>query len=448
MGLTDKRPGMVEKKPTKSALLHEELIKYTAGPHSNLRVRMLDRPLFFDRAKGSHLWDVDGNEYIEYWSGAGPGILGYGNEEYIAAVQKQVETLPYFHIEAQAEFEVELAKKLVQHIPCADKVRFCVTGTDADQLAIRLARAHTKRRYFLRFEGHYHGWLDSVLGGKPSDDPVNHPNPVEFEGDYFTTEGRAPNALEHNILVPWNDIEILEKVLEKHGEEVALITMEPYLCNGGCCPPRPGYIERVQQLCAQYGIVFGFDEVITGFRLGLGGAQAELGITPDIATFGKAMANGAPIAMVAGKAEIMDLLLERRVLGAGTFNGNPVSTAAALATVKILERDDGAFYKRLDERDTQLRTGLREISRRRGIPTILQGPRAALFFNFSDQDVIYTRADIKKYVDFKKLHQYVYHLTDEGVVVCSDGRHYLSGAHTKKDIDDTLERADRAMGKI
>ncbi len=433
---------------TKSAALYEEALKYMPGSQSNLGIPLIDRALFFERGEGARLWDVDGKEYIEFWNGAGPGFLGYGNREHIEAMKKQLDTLPYLPSLALIPAEIELARKVVEHVPCAEKVRFVTTGSEAVQLAIRLGRAHTKRPYFIRFEGNYHGWLDNVIGGQASDDPVNDPFPKEFEGDFMGTEGRAPHAFSDGFLLPWNDADVLERVLQKYGEEVALVHMEPIMCNSGCCPPRPGYLERVRELCTEYGVVLSFDEVITGFRMGLGGAQGKLGVTPDIATFGKAMAGGAAVAAVAGKKEILDLLLERRVIGAGTFNGNPVYIAAALANIQILERDNAAIYSRIDRRQEALVKGLREIAHRHGIPCITQGPRGVLFFSFCEKDALYTRAEIREFVDMERFPKFATAMIDEGIVFWRDGRWYFSGALTEADISETLERTDRAMSKV
>ena len=241
------------------------------------------------------------------------------------------------------------AENVLNLSPCAEKVLCGITGSEAVQLVIRLARAYTKRRYFIRFEGHYHGWLDNVLGGVVNDNALGMPFALESTADMLTTEGRDPEAFLQSFKLPWNDIAVLENVLEKYGEQVALIIMEPINCNGGCCSPRPGYLERVRELCTKYGIVFCLDEVITGFRVGLNGAQGLLGVTPDIATFGKAMAAGIPVAAVAGKRWIMDLIETRRVVSVGTFNGYPLGVAASLATINILERDNGAMYMHIDK---------------------------------------------------------------------------------------------------
>ena len=432
----------------KSLELQERAVKVTPGPQSNLAGLWKGiESRFLVKGKGAHLWDVDGNEYIDYINGLGPGILGHGNEEYSQALKEQLDNLLYGAGWCQSPMEVELAEKFVQHVPCAERVRFLLSGSEAVQLAIRLARAYTKRRYFIRFEGHYNGWLDNVLGGLVDDHPIGKPFALDTAEDPLKTDGRDPTAFEQSFKLPWNDIEVLERVLEKYGEEVALIHMEPILINGGCCPPRPGYLERVRELCTKYGIVLSLDEIITGFRVALSGAQGVLGVTPDIATFGKAMAGGAPISAVAGKKEILDLLIQQRVIGAGTFNGYPLGLAAALATIKILEKDDGAFYKKLDRIQNRLTTGLKDIGKRHGVPMLLQGPRGAFIYEFIDKEVAYSSRDLKE-ADAAKQRKFRTLMLEDGILFFMRARWYVSGGVTEADVDKTLESADRAMSRL
>jgi len=432
----------------KSLELQEQALKVTPGPQSNLAglwKGMESR--FLVKGKGAHVWDVDGNEYIDYINGLVPGILGHGNEEYTQALKDQLDNLLYASGWCQSPMEVELGQKFVQHVPCAERVRFMLSGTEAVQLVIRLARAYTGRRYFIRFEGHYNGWLDNVLGGLVNDQATGKPLALDSDEDPLNTEGRDPAAFEHSFKLPWNDIETLERVLEKYGEEVALIHMEPILINSGCCPPRPGYLERVKELCTKYGIVLSFDEIITGFRVGLSGAQGMLGVTPDIATFGKAVAGGTPMSAVAGKKEILELLIQQRVVGAGTFNGYPLGLAAALATIKILEKDDGAVYRHIDKVQNRLTTGLKEIGKKHGLPVLLQGPRGAFLYEFLDKEVAYGIRDLKD-VDPTKQIKFRTLMLEEGILFFKRARWYVSGAITEADVDKTLDCAGRAIGKL
>lgn len=432
---------------TKSADLTTQAWEVMPGPHSNLPGYENFTPMFFVRGQGARLWDVDGNEYIDYLAGVGAGILGWGHDEFVETVKRQVSNLYYLDGSRRIPEEIELAQKFIKHVPCAEKVRYVLSGSEAVQLAIRLARAATGRRLFIRFEGHYHGWLDNVLGGQVNDNPADKPYAIEPPGDPFGTGGRDPDAFNQSFKLPWNDIEVLESVFEDFKDEIALVIMEPILCNAGSCFPRPGYLERVRELCTEYGIVLCFDEIITGFRVALNGAQGLLSITPDLALFGKALAGGVPFAAVAGKSEIMDLLEDRTVVGGGTFNGYPLGVVAALQTLTILEKDDGAFYRQVDELQGQLMSGIRDISQAHNIPLLLQGPTGVFFCQFIDAEVAYSLrdwidADHAKQESFRKA------LLEENVLIFFRGRWYVCGGLTEKDVNDTLESVSRVMSRM
>ena len=418
------------------------------GRQSNFRAAPKSKPLFLEKADGAHYRDVDGKEYIDYILGMGPGIFGHDNTAYTKAIKNQIDTLIYSSSGAsQTPMEVEVAEKIVQHVPGAEMVRFATTGTEAVQLAIRLARAYTNRPYFLRFEGHYHGWMDSVFGGMVAHDFIDSPFAVPDEYDPYGSEGRSHLANQESYKIPWNDTKILEQFLEKYAENVAMVIMEPILCNAGCCPPRPGFLERVRELCDHYKIVLCFDEVITGFRTGLGGAQSIFGVTPDLSTFGKALAGGFPASVVAGKKEIMDLLRQNRVIGGGTFNGFPMSMAAAKATLIELEKDNGAYYRKIDRLQNKLMDGLKEISRKYNQKTIVQGPTGVFFFHFLDREVAYTIKELAG-ADEEKLDKFRAGLAEEGVLSAGGARWFISSALTDDDITATLESADQAMGRL
>jgi glutamate-1-semialdehyde 2,1-aminomutase len=377
---------------------------------------------------------------------AGPAILGHGNREYLDALHTQLDSLYYAVSGAtRTTMDIELSEKFVQHVPCAEKVRICTTGTEAVQLAIRLARAYTGRDYILRFEGHYNGCMDNVMGGMVSNDPINNPWPQESESDPFGTRGRDPAAWKHTFRVPWNDAELLGQVMAKWGEKIAIMMMEPVNCTGGCLFPKPGYLERCRELCDEYNVVLLFDEVITGWRLGLNSGQGEVGVTPDLATFGKAMAAGVPISAVAGKADVLDEL-NRGVIGAGTFNGYPLGVAAALATIKILERDNGAIYHRVDEIQNRLTDGLTEICARRGIPVLLLNPRGMFSLYFTEIKEAWTVHDLAQ-ADRDLQDRLRVLLAEEGVLNMWGGRWYVCAAHTETDVNQTLEAFDRALSQ-
>ena len=433
------------------------------GSHSNLRkvsVQIASERIFIVKGRGARVWDADNNEYIDFVCGAGPNILGHCHPEFVDALKRQTDNMAATVGSGMlfTAHDIEIAQKIERHVPCAEKVKFCTTGTEAVQVAIRLARAFTGKRFFVRFEGHYHGWMDNVLGGvldtgliqkirEGNQELYGKPFPLRSEEDVYGSEGVDPSAFEQSFMLPWNDIEVLERVLHKYNEEIALIHMEPIVVNHGCMPPLPGFLEKVRELCDTYNIVLSFDEVITGFRVGLGGAQKELGITPDITTFGKAMAAGIPCSAVVGKNTIMEQLRDRRVLSPGTYMGYPFGTAAALATITILEDDNGAVYREFDRLQKRLTDGLIQIGRDKGLPIMIQGCRGAFNTYFTEKKAIYKEEDLAD-VDWNMVLKFSNELAKEGVLIMLGARWYLCVGLTGTDVDKTLECAARAMDHL
>lgn len=432
-----------------NAELLERAKRVLAGAHTNLPGAGF-APRFMVKGEGAHLWDADGKEYIDFVLSAGPLIFGHSEPLLIQALKDQLDTLWSLNstVYQQSALEVELAEKFVRHVPCAEKFHSNPTASETVQMVIRLARAYTGRRRFIRFEGHYHGWFDNIMGGAVSGADTGRPFPRENR-QALEAEGKYAADMEQSFLLPWNDADILEEVLNKYGEEVAMVIMEPILCNAGCCPPRPGYLERVRQLCSEFGVVLCFDEVITGFRVAINSAQGWLGVTPDVATFGKAVAGGLPLAAFAGKSDLMDLLLEKKVVSGGTFGRYPLGLAAALASIRILESDDGAFYRKIDHIQKQLTDGLKEISQRLGIPMFIQGTRGVFITRFmeTDREVAYTVTDFAG-VDTQKERRWAELMAEEGIILMFGGRFYISSAHTGADVDRTLDGAERVMRKL
>jgi glutamate-1-semialdehyde 2,1-aminomutase len=408
-----------------------------------------EAPVFIERALGQRLWDVDGRELIDFAIGMGPGIWGHGNREYQDALHAQLERL--FVVASgmlQTENEVLLAERITAHVPCADRVRFVTTGSEAVQMVVRLARAFTGRRLFVRFEGHYHGWLDNVLGGRVNENADATPFALENPADPMHTEGRAEFAMQESFKIPWNDADALESLLRTHGQDIALVMMEAVMTNGGCCIPRPGYLERVRELCTQYGVVLCMDEVITGFRMGLGGAQAHYGVTPDLASFGKAIAGGMALAAVAGRADIFELLRTNTVVGAGTFNAAPLSMTAGLTTMRMLERDNGAAYRHIDEMQAHFMAEFRRLGRRHGHELLVQGVRGVFCVHFSALPVAYSARDLAAHADRDKARNLRLALIEEGVYAGRGDRYFVSAGLTAPDLEDGLSRIDRALARI
>jgi glutamate-1-semialdehyde 2,1-aminomutase len=407
----------------------------SGGVSSGMRAAAKPVPLFFSAGVGSHLTDVDGNQFIDYALAWGPLILGHCHPDIVAAVDSQL--LRCHLLGAQNELEIQAARKICELVPSADRVVFSNTGTEAVQVALRLARAFTGRRTVIRFEGHYHGWMDNIMAGyRP--DPNSSPRKT-LDPSPHDTDGNA-----ETIVLPWNDVPALEAVLQKQGQKVAAIITEPVLCNTNCLLPRTGYLEALRKLATQYGIVLIFDEVITGFRVAIGGAQALFGVTPDLTILGKAVAGGFPLSVVAGKEDILNLIEEQKVLHAGTFNGNPISLAAARATLEILE--EGAAIVRMRETGEKLMAGIKQAADAAEIPVLINGLGPCFHIAFT------TRREMRNYrdtleSDLAARDRFLQALLFGGIYLMPDGRWYVSAVHTDEDVTCTLEVVSQAFSQ-
>jgi glutamate-1-semialdehyde 2,1-aminomutase len=410
----------------RSSELHERASRrIPGGVNSNVR---LDAPrIFFARGEGAWLWDVDGRDYVDYLLGQGPAFLGHAPEPVLRAVAEACRDGNVYG--AQHPLEVTAAERLCAVLGWPEMVRFGMTGTEMVQAAIRLARAATGRRRFVRFEGHYHGWLDNVLLA---------PEPGRAAP---ASAGQPAEALADSILLPWNDLDPLQQLLEQEGDDVCAVLMEPVMLNAGSIPPRPGYLEGVRRLCSTHGVVLVFDEVITGFRLALGGAAARFGTTPDLAVYGKAMAGGWPVAALAGRAGLMELFGTGGVSHAGTFNANVMGIASALATLELLERDPP--YVRVERLGSQLMSALGELADEASVPLTVRGLPAAFHASFGDGEIRDLR-DLQR-LDAERYRRFARRLVEEGVWVAGRGIWYVSAAHGERELEVTLERARLAL---
>ena len=354
------------------------------GVHYNFNLPWEETPLHFEKTHKSRVWDMDGNEYLDLYARFGAMILGHGNPVYSEALKALVDrALSVSHCDLDAE-ALELINKF---IPSAEMVRFGVSGTEIVQNAIRLARAYTGKNRFIRFQNHYHGNADNIMGGKTT--KTSPLIPCEYRGDTKGTLGRGHDALSQSFLIPWNDEQVLEQVLEQYSEEIAAVITEPVCVNGGSVMPKPGYLQRMRDLCTKYNVVLIFDEIITGFRMGLGGAQSEFGVTPDLTTLGKAIAGGGvPVSALVGKKEIMNLLVEKKVIHAGTFNGYPLGTAAIKATLEILSMNNGEAYKHMNENTSKIHLILREEAQKIGLPLVVQGPPSCGAYHCCENELL------------------------------------------------------------
>lgn len=400
-------------------------------------------PLYFAHASGSRMTDVDGNRYIDYTLAWGPLILGHRHPALVEALRRQAER-PHIY-GAEHELEYAVAEKIQRLVPCAERVAFTSSGSEAVQLALRLARAAVGRTLVVKFEGHYHGWMDSVLvSHHPTAEqmgPPEAPRPVP------ESRGQVNNALENLLVAPWNRLEAVERLFQQRGSQIAGVILEPVLCNSGCLLPEPGYLEGLRDLTVRYGSLLIFDEIITGFRMGLGGAQGFYGVRPDLATFGKALGGGAPLSAVAGRREILELMFEADVAFGGTFNGNPLSLACAEATLRELERDGGAALAHANRVGGLLMDGLRRVADRRGVKLQICGFGAAFALHFTGKSVLRDYRDTLD-DDRRLLARFLQRALEEGVYLLPDGRMYVSAAHSVEDVEQTLEALDRALAGV
>lgn len=401
-------------------------------------------PTYWQWGHGSHLRDIDGKEQIDYVLGLGPHILGHAPEPVVRAVAASLADGQLFA--GQHPRELELAELICRLVPSAERVRFLMSGTEAVALTIRLARAATGRPLIVKFEGHYHGWQDGIfVGSHPGYFSRGYP---DQDAKWPESGGQLPSTYANVILLPWNDPDILEAFLAQRGNEVAGVIMEPAMCNSAVIEPNAGYLNSVREACDRAGCLLIFDEVITGFRVGLTGAQGRYGVTPDLTAFAKALGGGFPIACVAGRGGIMDLLGDPRVprdtplpMSGGTFNSFVPSIVASLATLDILQQRE--TYDRLTRLGTRLMEGIDRVLYDSGLPHVVQGFPTAFYVDFNARAPVSVRDVVA--LDHASYRTFVERLASNGVRVHPRGVWYLSTAHTDEDISQTIDAVRQSV---
>ncbi len=413
------------------------------GINSNVRAVSEPFPLFYNRAKDARIWDIDGNEYIDYVLGQGPMLLGHTPREVLDAVREQLALgLVYA---GQTEAEVLAAELMTRHIPCAEMVRFSNSGSEAVHAAMRLARAFTGRKKILRFEGHYHGWFDNIAWNPmraglelgPRENPSLRPS----------SKGQWPEDAANLLLCPWNDIELLQQLFQTHGSEIAGAICDPFAHACGLIPAEKPFLENLRRLCSEHGALLIFDEVISGFRLGPAGAQGFYGVTPDLATYAKALGAGLCVSALAGKRAPMSLFGELSTVHSGTYNSNPLAMAGTLAALKVLFETDALEQAR--RAGQQLWDGLAEMAQSLGIPLRLRGVPtefSATFLPESAPPVTDMRSALA--ADAGKLRRFWAGLHHEGVQTTAFGIWFLSTTHSDADVEQTLQSARNVLKKI
>jgi glutamate-1-semialdehyde 2,1-aminomutase len=387
-------------------------------------------PFFAKKAEGAIINDIDGNQYLDYCLAYGPLVMGHANPQIIQPVEEQLKRGTAYGVPTEAE--VKLAQEVVDRVPCADMIRFVNTGTEATMSAIRLARAYTGRKKIIKFEGAYHGAHDYVLV-KSGSGAFGLPD----------SPGVPEETTKNTILVPFNDKNALSDIFEEIGGEIAAVIMEPVMGNVGCIPPIEGYLEFVRKITEQNGTILIFDEVITGFRLAKGGAQEFYGIKPDLVTLGKILGGGFPMGAFAGKKELMERIApEGDVYQAGTFNGNPISITAGLATMKLL---DQTFYYDINNKGVQIRNGLQEILNDLSLKYQVAGLGSMFQLYFTERHVI--NYEDAKTADTTIFDDYFHYLLKAGVFIPPSQFEccFVSNAHSQDNLNETLAHMEKGI---
>ena len=423
----------------KSETLFAEALRYIPGG-VNSPVRAFravgGQPFFVNRAKGSRIWDVDGREYIDYVCTWGPAILGHAHPAIIQAVQKAAELGTSFGIPNPGE--VTLARMVCEAVPSVQKVRMCNSGTEATMSAIRLARGFTKRDKIIKFEGCYHGHADSLLVKAGSGAlTFGHPD----------SAGVPASFTQHTIVLPFNDIEAVKAAFAANPDQIAGIILEPVPGNAGLYLPKPGYLDALREITSANGALLIFDEVMTGFRLAYGGAQAIYGIAPDLTCFGKIIGGGLPVGAFGGRAEIMDHLAPLGpVYQAGTLSGNPMAMAAGIAALEELRRTNA--YTTLEQRGQQLEIGMREAARAAKVDVRFDR-LGSMFCGYFTPAPVHNLADAMK-SDRAKFAKFFHAMLAEGIYLAPSQFEagFISTAHSESDIARTISAAANAIRKL
>lgn len=391
-------------------------------------------PIFFDRAAGAYLFDIDGNRYIDYVGSWGPMILGHGHPDVLAAVEAAMRRGTSFGAPTLAENE--LAEMVVAAVPSVEKVRLVNSGTEATMSAIRLARGFTGRPMIVKFAGNYHGHVDSLLvAAGSSAATLGAPNSPGV------TEGAARDTL----VLRYNDCQAIEEAFARHGDQIAAVIFEPIVGNMGCVPSTDGFRKTLRETTRKFGSLLIYDEVMTGFRVAYGGAQSLQGISPDLTTFGKIIGGGLPVGAYGGRADIMDHVLPAgKVFQAGTLSGNPLATAAGIATLRVLR--DTNPYPLLERLSDRLARGLVEAASAAGVSAQFGRCGSMMTLFFSDNPV--TDWDSASRCDTRRFARYFWAMIQRGVYLpCSQFEAlFVSTAHSETDIDATVSAAREAIG--
>lgn len=434
----------------RSQELFERIGHSIAGGESSYARLRAGIELCIDHTAGTRIWDVDGNEYIDYCLGYGPLIFGHSPQDIVQAVVEQISTRG-FHFSFPHELDYKVGEAVQRLVPSVDLIRFTCSGTESTMAAIRLARAYTGKDKIIKFEGAYHGWSDLHFVSY-------HPELTMAAGRYNAPRGLPdstgmPQAFVDQLIIqPFNDLEVIEKTIRDRHFEIAAILIEPAMANCGVIPPVEGYLEGLRKISEQYGVLLIFDEVMTGFRIAPGGAQEYYNIKPDISTFAKAIGAGFPVACFGGTKEVMEIEAQNEVMHGGTYTASPLVLAAADAVLQRIERDKETMYPRLFELSDRLRDGLVRVIREAGFHCFGQGvgPLFQVFIGDKDIDRLYNYRDTMDYVRNDIYSAFHAEMQKRGIY-CHPSvfeRWFMSTEHTDQEIDDTIAAADESIRAV
>ena len=396
------------------------------GVTSSVRAGRKPHPLYFERGQGPFMWDVDGNRYIDYVLGLGPLILGHAPEVIRTAVHAQLDRDLLFA--SQHPLEPEVARLLVELVPGAEQAIFATTGSDAVAVALRLARVITGRDLVLKFEGHYHGWLDGVFASTGFDgyDPTRSGS-ADRPATVPSARGIPARAQADTVVAQWNDLDSVEAILAEHRGEVAAVICEPLAVNGGVIAPVPGFLDGLRRLTAANGTLLVYDEIVTGFRLAPGGAQERYGVTADLAIFGKAIGGGIAVSAVTGSRAVMAPIADGRLVHNGTFNGNPIALSAAAATLRHLADSRDTIYPALEALGRRLGEGLAAASSRLTVRQV-----GSILFTSVDEPAVVRTVRDRTGGNPAAHARFVEALLQRGIHATPRGLWYLSRPPTRK----------------
>jgi glutamate-1-semialdehyde 2,1-aminomutase len=429
---------------SKSKKQYKESQKYLAGGvSSHFRMIFHPVPLTYKFAKGSKLTDIDGNTYIDYALAAGPIVLGHAPKEVLTAVKNSLNKGQLYY--GQHETEIKLAKKIIEIIPSAERVRFASSGSEAVHAAIRLSRGYTNKKLILKFHGQYHGWYDSQMIGI---NPLNKNNKIyNSYGTNMESMGQIASSAEDIISIPWNDITAFKKTIKKYKKKFAAVIMEPIMCNTCVILPKNQYLEEIRKICTKNKIVLIFDEVITGFRIKLGGAQEHLNVIPDLSIFAKGIASGFSLSCLVGKKEIMDFLTLNKVIHGGTYNSSVINTVAALKTIEIIERQNKKFFKKLNEIRIKLTSDFYKIAKEKNIEINIQGVGSIFHISFTNKNILHNHQDYLT-TDLNISQKFIRKMQDNKIRITGRGTWFISYAHTKTDIKNTIKSFTKSLDQL